>query len=220
MVEQQDTNRPCKLFEQFLRQTRSNHWDQKCSWDYACPFKLAGMKKPGIGVGHGGAPGANQANQALSRKVPPHLSQLGQARGAVTRSGWNQHRMTLEAPVQSFVSCSCCSSNGSNAAGLRDQFTAEWSANAKLLLLVHQVLLYPPPRQQQRLSSWPNTSPFCFVPAARWIDIYLSRHREGSLLGKTIVGSLSCLSAAYNCEHQEDKGGFNPLRLVSRPTSP
>lgn len=65
----------------------------------------------------------------------------------------------------------------------------------------------PPAKAAQRLSSWPNTSPFCFIPAARWIDIYLSRHREGSLLGKTIVGSLSCLSAGYNCEHKEDKGG-------------
>ena len=45
----------------------------------------------------------------------------------------------------------------------------------------------PPAKAAQRLSSWPNTSPFCFVPAAPWIDIYLSRHREGSLLGKTIL---------------------------------
>lgn len=102
--------------------------------------------------------------------------------------------MTLEAPVRSFVSCSCCSSNGSNAAGLRDQFTAESSANAKLLFLVHLVLLYPPPRQH---SGYPVglTRHRSALRVVRWIDIYLPRRREGSLLGKTIVGTLSCSSA-------------------------
>lgn len=161
------------------------------------------------------APGANQA---LTRKVPPHLSQLGQARGAVTRSGWNQHRMTLEAPVRSFVSCSCCSSNGSNAAGLRDQFTAESFANAKLLFLVHLVLLYPPPRQHSGYPVGLTRHRSALLRVVRWIDIYLPRRREGSLLGKTIVGTLSCSSADIIESTKEDKGGS--IRCISSRDPP